>query len=260
MLADPLRFAPAATLAELDGVSAGEVDLTRWQGPIVADHAAAALTRFAAPAGEGVFHDGLAWGRDVPAPAVADLRQVVPGDPSPDGVGTLEIARGIEVGHIFQLGRKYSETMNARVADDQGHDQAVAMGCYGIGVSRIVAAAIEQHHDDRGICWPAAIAPFDLALLPVHYARSERVRAAAQTLYETLMAAGLSVLLDDRGLRPGVMFAEMELIGVPHRLVLSERGLDAGEIEYQGRRDAEATLIPLADAPGWLQRRLRPDD
>ncbi|MDY6813984.1 MAG: proline--tRNA ligase [Pseudomonadota bacterium] len=259
MLADPLRFAPAATLAGLEGVNAGALDLTCWQGPILADHAAAALTGFAAPAGEGEFHDGLVWGRDVPAPEAVDLRQVVPGDPSPDGAGTLEIARGIEVGHIFQLGRKYSETMNARVADDQGREQAVTMGCYGIGVSRIVAAAIEQHHDERGICWPAAIAPFDLALLPMHYARSERVRAAAQTLYEALTTAGLAVLLDDRGLRPGVMFAEMELIGVPHRLVLSERGLDAGEIEYQGRRDAEATLIPLADAPGWLQRRLRPD-
>ncbi len=259
MLADPLRVAPAATLAGLEGVNAGALDLTCWQGPILADHAAAALTGFAAPAGEGEFHDGLVWGRDVPAPGAVDLRQVVPGDPSPDGAGTLEIARGIEVGHIFQLGRKYSETMNARVADDQGREQAVTMGCYGIGVSRIVAAAIEQHHDERGICWPAAIAPFDLALLPMHYARSERVRAAAQTLYEALTTAGLAVLLDDRGLRPGVMFAEMELIGVPHRVVLSERGLDAGEIEYQGRRDAEATLIPLADAPGWLQRRLRPD-
>ncbi len=259
MLADPLRVAPAATLAGLEGVNAGALDLTCWQGPILADHAAAALTGFAAPAGEGEFHDGLVWGRDVPAPEAVDLRQVVPGDPSPDGAGTLEIARGIEVGHIFQLGRKYSETMNARVADDQGREQAVTMGCYGIGVSRIVAAAIEQHHDERGICWPAAIAPFDLALLPMHYARSERVRAAAQTLYEALTTAGLAVLLDDRGLRPGVMFAEMELIGVPHRVVLSERGLDAGEIEYQGRRDAEATLIPLADAPGWLQRRLRPD-
>jgi prolyl-tRNA synthetase len=181
---------------------------------------------------------------------------VVSGDPSPDGQGTLDICRGIEVGHIFQLGKKYSEAMKATVLDDAGKPVVTTMGCYGIGVSRVVAAAIEQNHDQSGIIWPAAIAPFQVALLPINMHKSERLRQAAEKLYADLTSAGIEVVFDDRGERAGVMFADWELMGIPHRLVLSDRGLDAGTAEYKGRRDAENQNIPLAEIIAFLKARL----
>lgn len=247
---------------------AGEADLLRWFGtttpapgeldcPVIADYAAAALADFAMPAlVEDGYYTGVNWGRDLPEPLRADLRYVQAGDPSPDGRGTLAIARGIEVGHVFQLGTKYSEAMGARVTDESDNEVAVTMGCYGIGVSRVVAAAIEQNHDERGIIWPAAIAPFQLALLPMQLYKSESVRKATEQLYRELLDAGLDVLLDDRGLRPGVMFADMELIGIPHRLVISERGLESGTLEYQGRRDDEAAIMDRDEAIRMLKDRL----
>ena len=188
------------------------------------------------------------WERDVPVPDCADLRNVIDGDPAPDGNGTLSIARGIEVGHIFQLGKKYSEAMKANVLDEQGKEQAMIMGCYGIGVSRIVAAAIEQNNDDKGMIWPDAIAPYQVALLPMNMKKSQRVREATEALYEELLSAGFEVLLDDRPVRPGVMFSDMELIGIPHRVVIGERGLDSGQLEYRSRRDSENSEIPLDGA------------
>ncbi|MDX1606198.1 MAG: aminoacyl--tRNA ligase-related protein, partial [Candidatus Competibacterales bacterium] len=205
---------------------------------------------------DGHHLTGVNWGRDLPEPEAADLRNVVAGDPSPDGRGSLRLARGIEVGHIFQLGTKYSEAMNAAVLDEQGRNHAIHMGCYGIGVTRVVAAAIEQNHDSRGIIWPDALAPFQLALLPINAHKSQRLREAAAALYRELQAAGHAVLLDDRGLRPGVMFAEMELIGLPHRLVLSERGLDAGRIEYKNRREGDSRELDRAQLFEFLSERL----
>jgi prolyl-tRNA synthetase len=184
---------------------------------------------------------------------VADLRKVVEGDPSPGGRGQLHIARGIEVGHIFQLGDKYSKAMNAQCLDENGRAVLMTMGCYGIGVSRVVAAAIEQNHDEAGIIWPEAISPYRVALLPMNMHKSVRLREAAESLYRELTAAGVEVLFDDRPVRPGVMFADMELIGIPHRLVLGEKGLDAGEVEYRGRRDAQSRNLPLADALALLR-------
>ena len=181
---------------------------------------------------------------------------MIQGDPSPDEQGTLAIARGIEVGHIFQLGRKYSAAMQAEVLGEDGQPAIVTMGCYGIGVSRVVAAAIEQNHDERGIVWPAAMTPFQVALLPIGAARSAAVREATEALYRELVAAGIEVLLDDRDARPGVMFADMELIGIPHRVVVSERNLAAGQVEYRGRRDPDHTRVMQADLLGWLRERL----
>ena len=194
---------------------------------------------------DGKHYFGINWERDVPLPRVADLRNVVEGDPSPDGKGVLSLARGVEVGHIFQLGTKYSKAMNAVVLGEDGKSHVMPMGCYGIGVSRIVAAAIEQNHDEHGICWPAPIAPFQVALLPMNAKKSHRVREAADKLYDELLEAGVEVLYDDRDLRPGVMFADMELIGIPHRVVIGERGLDAGQVEYRGRQDSENRMLPL---------------
>ena len=191
---------------------------------------------------------GINWGRDVEAPVIADLRTAVEGDSSPDGKGVLQMARGIEVGHIFQLGTAYSEAMNAVVLGEDGKSHIMHMGCYGIGVSRIVAAAIEQNHDERGICWPEPIAPFQLALLPMNAKKSYRVREAADRLYAELVEAGVEVLYDDRDLRPGVMFNDMELIGIPHRVVIGERGLDSGALEYRRRTDSQNSEIPLDGA------------
>jgi prolyl-tRNA synthetase len=181
---------------------------------------------------------------------------VVSGDPSPDGDGTLEIKRGIEVGHIFQLGTKYSDAMKAAVLDERGASVTMSMGCYGIGVSRIVAAAIEQNHDEQGIIWPAAIAPFHAAIAPINMHKSQRLRSAAETLYEQMRDAGIDVLLYDARERPGVMFADLELIGIPHRLVLSDRGLDAGTVEYKGRTDTESTDIAIEQAVEWIRAKL----
>ncbi len=203
---------------------------------------------------------GINWGRDLDLPPIADLRNAQEGDPSPDGQGTLQLARGIEVGHIFQLGTKYSEAMNAVVLGEDGKSHVMPMGCYGIGVSRIVAAAIEQNHDDKGICWPGPLAPFQLALLPMNAKKSPRVQEAADRLYEELLAAGVEVLYDDRNLRPGVMFNDMELIGIPHRVVVGERGLDAGTLEYRARTSESSEDIPLDTATEAILARIRPAD
>jgi prolyl-tRNA synthetase len=227
---------------------------------VVADRTVAAMGDFVCGANEEDFHlAGVNWGRDLPEPTlVADIRNVMDGDPSPDGKGKLRIQRGIEVGHIFQLRTKYSEAFKATVLDAQGASRALEMGCYGIGVTRVVAAAIEQHHDERGIALPAALAPFAACLVPIAYAKNEKVRAAADRLYGELLAAGIDVLMDDREERPGVLFADMDLIGIPHRVVLSERGLAAGEAEYKGRRDAQPRNVPLAGLAAFLKERLAP--
>ncbi|MCG5508924.1 proline--tRNA ligase [Ectothiorhodospira lacustris] len=256
-VASPLRMASEAEIRAVIGAGPGSLGPVNLPIPCIVDRSVAVMSDFAAGANqEGKHLFGINWERDVPLPMVADLRNVTAGDPSPDGRGTLEIRRGIEVGHIFQLGDKYSKAMNATVLDEQGRSLVVTMGCYGIGVSRVVAAAIEQNHDDRGIIWPAALAPFQVALCPINAHKSQRLREAAEDLYQRLQAAGIDVLMDDRNARPGVMFADMELIGIPHRIVLGERGLDAGEVEYKGRRDAEATMVPMAALEPFLLERL----
>jgi prolyl-tRNA synthetase len=224
---------------------------------VLADRTVAAMSDFVCGANEEGFHlSGVNWGRDLPEPQVADLRNVVAGDPSPDGKGTLEIARGIEVGHIFQLRTKYSEAMGASFLSDTGEKKFFEMGCYGIGVTRIVAAAIEQNHDARGIVFPAPIAPFEASLVPIGYHKNNQVRDAADRLHAQLLEAGVDVLMDDRDERPGVLFADMELIGIPHRVVLSERGLAAGNAEYKGRRDEKPQDLPLAGVLAFLKERL----
>ena len=216
---------------------------------VVADRTVAAMADFCAGANEEGFHlTGVNWGRDLPEPEVADIRNVLAGDPSPDGKGTLEIARGIEVGHVFQLRTAYSSKMGATVVNAEGKDVPVEMGCYGIGITRIVAAAIEQNHDERGIIWPDPMAPFAVAIIPMGYGRSDAVRAAADKLYAELEAAGIEAFLDDRDERPGVLLADQELMGIPHRVVIGERGLKEGALEYQHRRDAQATKVPAAEA------------
>jgi prolyl-tRNA synthetase len=237
----------------------GPVGLDRSQIRVIADRTVAAMNDFVCGANKPKLHlAGVNFGRDLPEPDfVADIRNVAPGDASPDGKGTLQLCRGIEVGHVFQLGNKYSQAMNATYLDEEGKSQAMEMGCYGIGVSRIVASAIEQHHDDRGIIWPTSMAPFLLVIVAIGYGKSEVVKTAADTLYAELSAAGFDVLLDDRDDRPGVMFADAELIGIPHRVTVGERGLKDGVIEYQPRRAAvgesgEAQKIALADAKEFL--------
>ena len=253
---DPLTFASAEAIHAACGAAPGFLGAVGFQGTVIADRTVAAMSDCIVGANQDDWHlTGVNWGRDCAEPLVADLRNVVDGDPSPDGCGTLSIARGIEVGHVFQLGKKYSAALQAQVLDESGQPLTVSMGCYGIGVSRVVAAAIEQHHDARGIIWPAALAPFQVAVLPIGATRCAAVRAAAEDLYQRLQAAGLEVLLDDRDLRPGVMFADMELIGIPQRLVISERNLAAGQVEYRGRRDAESTHIPLPEVVTYLSKR-----
>jgi prolyl-tRNA synthetase len=215
------------------------------------------MSDFVCGANEEGFHfTGANWGRDCPEPMVADLRNVIEGDASPDGKGILAIERGIEVGHVFQLGTAYSEKMEATYLDEAGKPAPLQMGCYGIGVTRILGAAIEQNYDDKGIVWPDAIAPFEVVLAPMGYDRSEMVKAEADRLLAGLQAAGVDVILDDRGLRPGSMFADWELIGVPHRVVIGERGLKEGNLEYQGRRDEAATAVPVADMVGFIKAKL----
>ena len=246
-LAQPLRFAADAQIIAAAGCNAGSLGPVGLDVTIIADRAVAALSDFVCGANEDGYHlSGVNFGRDLPElKEVVDIRNVVEGDDSPDGKGKLELCRGIEVGHIFQLRTKYSEAMNALYLDENGTEQVMEMGCYGIGVSRIVAAAIEQGHDQRGIVFPLAMAPFQVALAPIGLGRSEMVRTAAEKLYAELSAAGIEVLLDDRDERPGVMFADIELIGIPHRIVIGERGLKEGNVEYQGRRDEKATAMPL---------------
>lgn len=245
-VASPLRFATEDEIRACIGTGFGSLGPVNLPIPAIADHSVAALTDFAAGANQDGKHlFGVNWDRDAARPPSADLRNVVAGDPSPDGQGEIRLARGIEVGHIFQLGRKYSESMNAVVLGEDGKSHTMPMGCYGIGVSRIVAAAIEQNHDENGICWPLALAPFQVAILPMNAKKSHRVRAAAERLYDALRGAGVEVLLDDRNVRPGVMFADMELIGIPHRVVIGERGLDSGLLEYRRRTAQENEELPL---------------
>jgi prolyl-tRNA synthetase len=256
-VAAPLRMADAARIAAAAGCEPGFLGPVGLRLPVIADRAAAALADFVCGANHPDAHlTGVNWGRDLPEPAVADLRNVVDGDAGPGGHGRLSVARGIEVGHIFQLGCKYSEAMGATVLDEQGRSIAMYMGCYGIGVTRIVAAAIEQNHDDRGIVWPAPLAPFQVVLVALNWAKSERVRDASELLYRDLMRAGIEVLFDDRDARPGVKFADAELVGIPHRVVISERGLDAGRLEYRHRRASANEEIPMAQAVEFIAARL----
>lgn len=257
LIAAPLTFVTAEQVHESTGANIGSVGPVGLSIPVVVDHAAAAVADFVCGANEDDKHlTNVNWGRDCPEPETADLRNVVTGDPSPDGQGTLEIARGIEVGHIFQLGDNYSSKLNAVVLTETGQSRIITMGCYGIGVSRVVAATIEQNHDENGIIWPQAIAPFEVVLVPVNAHKSQRVRDKAEAIYQQLLAAGVDVLLDDRGLRPGVAFADMELIGIPHRLILGERGLDNGVIEYKHRASGEAADISLDNVLEAIQQKL----
>jgi len=255
------RFATATEIDDHFGCKPGYLGPINLQKPlkIVADRTVAQMTDFVCGANEVDFHfTGANWGRDLPEPdVVADIRNVVMGDPSPDGKGVLAIQRGIEVGQVFYLGTKYSAAMGANFLDENGKPQPLEMGCYGIGVTRILGAAIEQNHDARGIIWPDAIAPFSVVICPIGMDRSEEVKAAATTLHDELQALGVDVMLDDRGERPGAMFADWELVGVPHRVVLSDRGLKEGQVEYQGRRDAEATKLALADVLAHLKAALK---
>ncbi len=253
------RFATEAEIRHALGGPAGYIGPVGVQGVrVVADRTVAAMGDFVCGANQAGLHlAGVNWGRDLPEPSlVADIRNVMAGDASPDGKGSLRIQRGIEVGHIFQLRTKYSEAMKATVLDDKGAAQPMEMGCYGIGVTRVVAAAIEQGHDERGIVLPAPMAPFAACLVPIAYRKNEKVRAAADRLYEELRAAGIDVLMDDRDERPGVLFADMDLVGIPHRIVLSERGLAAGEAEYKARTAAQPQAVPLAGVAGFLRERL----
>jgi prolyl-tRNA synthetase len=247
-VAAPLQMAEEAAVRKLVNAGFGSLGPAGLDIPVIVDRAAAMASDFVCGANEDGWHlTGVNWERDCPLGEVADIREVVEGDPSPDGKGNLLIKRGIEVGHIFQLGTKYSEAMGAKVLNENGKNVTMSMGCYGIGVSRIVAAAIEQNHDDRGIIWPAAMAPFQLAIVPLNMQKSEAVAACAEDLYEQLKTAGIDVLLDDRNERPGVKFADMELTGIPHRIVIGDRALAEGNIEYKGRRDEDSQLIPQGD-------------
>jgi prolyl-tRNA synthetase len=255
------RFATLTEIEDHFGCKPGYLGPIGLTKPVkvIADRTVANMADFVCGANEADFHlTGVNWGRDLPEPdLIADLRNVVAGDPSPDGQGVLAIQRGIEVGHVFYLGTKYSKAMNATFLDETGKPAHFEMGCYGIGVTRILGAAIEQGHDARGIVWPDAIAPFTVVICPIGYDRSADVKAAADALHGELQAAGIDVMLDDRGERPGAMFADWELIGVPHRVVLSDRGLKEGQLEYQGRRDEAATKVPTADVAAFVKARLQ---
>ncbi len=258
-VASPLEFASDAEILAACGANPGSLGPKDLSIPCIIDRSAAFISDFAAGANQDGQHwFGLNWQRDLELPEVADLRNVVAGDPSPDGQGVLEIKRGIEVGHIFQLGTKYSEALNCTVMGENGKPVILTMGCYGIGVSRVVAAAIEQNHDERGIIWPAALAPFDVAIVPMKYDNPE-VQAVTDRLYEQLTAAGFSVLLDDRDKKtsPGVKFADMELIGIPQRIVISERSIKEGTLEYKGRRDTDSQHIAIDDALTVISQQLR---
>jgi len=255
----PFRFASESEIVEYFGCKPGYLGAIGTAKPVkvVADRSVAIMSDFVCGANEEGFHyTGANWGRDLPEPLVADIRNVVAGDPSPDGKGVLEVQRGIEVGHVFQLGTRYSADMKATYLDEKGQPQLMQMGCYGIGITRILGAAIEQNFDYKGIIWPPSIAPFEVVLCPLGYDRSDAVKAAADELYAALQQAGVDVILDDRGERPGVMFADWELIGVPHRVVIGERGLKDGQLEYQGRRDTSATNVPRTEMLHSLKAKL----
>jgi prolyl-tRNA synthetase len=251
----PLTMASDEDIKNTAGCDAGFIGPIGLDVSIIVDRSAATMADFVCGANENDMHyTGVNWGCDLAEPArIEDLRQVVEGDASPDGKGTLTIARGIEVGHIFQLGTKYSEAMKASVLNENGKNQTMTMGCYGIGVTRVIASAIEQNHDDKGIIWPTALAPFQVALLPMNMHKSERLKEAAEKLYIELQEAGFDVIFDDRKVRPGFMFSDMELIGIPHRIVLGDRGLDNGMVEYRGRMDAENKDIPLSEVIQFLK-------
>ncbi|PPI82249.1 proline--tRNA ligase [Marinobacter flavimaris] len=252
-VAEPLTMATDEEIEQAVGCKPGSIGPVNLNVPVIVDRSAAHLADFVCGANREGFHlTGVNWERDAALERVEDLRNVVEGDPSPDGKGTLEIRRGIEVGHIFKLGNKYSTAMNATVLDENGKTVIMDMGCYGLGVSRVVAAAIEQNHDENGIIWPDAIAPFQVAIVTLNAHKSPTVAEAGEKLYEQLRQAGYDVLLDDRKERPGVKFADMELIGIPHRFVVSERGLAAGTLEYKGRKDAEKQDVPVAEALPFL--------
>jgi len=253
------RFSTEAEILEVFGTVPGYLGPVGTKLPVtvVADRTVANMADFVCGANEQDFHHiGVNWGRDLPEPLVADLRNVVEGDPSPDGKGVLAIERGIEVGHVFQLGTAYSQAMGATFLDDGGRPAPLQMGCYGIGVTRILGAAIEQNFDDKGIVWPDALAPFEVVLCPMGMDRSEMVKDATEQLYASLSAMGIDVIVDDRGLRPGAMFADWELIGVPHRVVIGERGLKEGNLEYQGRRDTEASSVAVGEMVGFIKAKL----
>jgi prolyl-tRNA synthetase len=257
---NPFRFATEEEVIAHLGCKPGFIGPAGIDGKkvaVFADRSVAVMSDFICGANEAGYHmTGANFGRDLPEPEVFDIRNVVAGDPSPDGKGTLEICRGIEVGHIFQLRTKYAEALNCAFLDETGKSQVMEMGCYGIGVSRIVGSAIEQGNDERGIVLPTSIAPFEVCIVPMGYHKSEAVKAAADQLYGELKTAGIDVLLDDRNERPGSMFADMELIGIPHRIVIGERGLKDAQVEYKGRRDGEATLLPQADIVGIIKGKL----
>jgi prolyl-tRNA synthetase len=255
----PLEFAPEARIKDELGVGLGSLGPVGLEIDVIVDRAAAHIANFACGANKDGSHlTGVNWSRDLVAQRIEDLRNVVAGDPSPCGEGSLDIARGIEVGHIFQLGSKYSEAMNATILDNNGKQKPMLMGCYGIGVSRVVAAAIEQNFDDNGIIWPNSIAPFQIAIVPINMHKSEAVRDKCETLYTALTAAGFEVLfMDEPKARLGVMLADTELVGIPHRIVIGDKGLDKGMIEYKGRRDAEKSEIPEADLLDTLIAKLQ---
>ena len=256
-VASPLRMSSADRVRKATGTEPGFIGPIGFTGKIYVDHAAAHLADFVCGANEKDMHfRGVNWGRDLQEPQSVDIRNVQSGDPSPTGRGTLEIARGIEVGHIFQLGQLYSKAMHASVLDEQGKALTMYMGCYGIGVTRVVAAAIEQNHDANGILWPDAIAPFQVVLVPINYQKSAQVQQTADSLYEQFNAAGIDVLLDDRDARPGVKFADSELMGIPHRIVIGERGLAAGNLEYRHRSETESTEISASDPVGYIRHKL----
>ncbi|QBH95671.1 proline--tRNA ligase [Limnobaculum zhutongyuii] len=260
LVASPLTFASEEEIRAAIGAGPGSLGPIKMPVPMIVDRSVAVMSDFGA--GANIDHKhyfGINWERDLPLPAtVADIRNVVIGDPSPDGKGTLLIKRGIEVGHIFQLGTKYSEAMKATVQGEDGRNLTMTMGCYGIGVTRVVAASIEQNHDERGIIWPDAIAPFSVVIVPMNMHKSFRVQEVAEQLYETLRAKGVDVLLDDRKERPGVMFADMELIGVPHTVVIGDRNLDNNEVEYKHRRAGDKQMIKSDEIVSFLLSQIQP--
>ncbi|ENZ4284067.1 TPA: proline--tRNA ligase [Citrobacter farmeri] len=257
-VASPLTLATEEEIRALVKAGPGSLGPVNMPVPVIIDRTVAVMSDFAAGANvDGKHYFGINWDRDVATPEIADIRNVVAGDPSPDGKGTLLIKRGIEVGHIFQLGTKYSEAMKAAVQGEDGRNQILTMGCYGIGVTRVVAAAIEQNYDERGIVWPDAIAPFQVAILPMNMHKSYRVQELAEKLYAELRAQGIEVLMDDRKERPGVMFADMELIGIPHTIVLGDRNLDNDDIEYKYRRNGEKQLIKTGDIVNYLVKQIK---
>ena len=256
-IANPLRMASVERVRQASGSEPGSIGPVNFKGKIFVDHAAARIADFVCGANEKDFHfTGVNWDRDVPEPVSVDIRNVVAGDPSPSGRGRLQLARGIEVGHVFQLGRKYSHSMKATVLDEQSEPVEMFMGCYGIGITRVVAAAIEQNHDANGIIWPDPLAPFQVVLIPMAYQKSAKVKQVSDELYEALQQVGVEVLFDDRDARPGVKFADAELLGIPHRVVVGERGLDSGKLEYRHRRAAESSEFPLTDAVASILKKL----